>query len=375
MKILYLSMDFCKYGNNSRSAECYVAEEMAKEHEIIFVTKNNPLFKPLEKSSNLHIEVVEWEKEGLTNEEIKRINGYEYDVVYSTSITSVILTSQLAKMKNAKCVIQVLDCPIYRLQQIERYKEWVDKWKSWVQELPQVDRIVCNHNTTLEVMKELSSLFGVNYSEKLRIVPYGIATFESDKIPEQKKLNQIVFVSNLRFFKGLDIIIYALAQLENKPLLKVVGVADGTEQNMNSLYGPIPLRYVNLAFLAGVPTEFCGGLDDKEKYLIIKQSKLALLPLLTETIPSIFPLEAVYSGTPTIVSDTNINKEAYGSTVTYLNRFDTKLWATMIQEIMGNEEYDVTEQMKEFISNHRSCKSHAEGLLQVFKEALDGIAD
>lgn len=363
MKILYISMDTCIYGLNSLSAECYVAEEMAKEHEVILVTYSLPPFEQSEKPDNLTIEVM---KE-FTYESIEKLSGYDYDLVYCTSIPAISKALQLSRIKNAKCIVQILDCPTFRLQPIRGYEQWGREWESWVKLLPQVDKIVCNHPTTAEIMNELAGHYGVYYGDKLVVVPYGIATKEADKCPPQEKLNQVVFVSNLRFFKGLDIIIYALAQMKDKPMLKVIGVGDGTEQFISNRGGQIQTRYINLAFMAGVPTHFCGGVNDDEKYYIIKQSKLALLPLITDTIPSIFPLEAVYSGTPAIVSDTMILREACGDMVTYVNRFDTRAWSDKIKEMMDNPS-TVTKEMKDFILNQRSCFSHANGLIKVFEE-------
>jgi len=369
-------MDTVDYGVNSRSHEVYVAETLARlGHNVIGVFERMPNFQDGEKPENLTIEVMEVNKPSFTSEEIERVLKYDFDVVFSSSISGLPHALNLSKLRNKKCIVQVLDVPQWRLNEDPLYPQhWRQQWLSWAKKLEEVDEIVVNVPQTTELLLELNPKLK---EKKISLIYYGISSLEADKVPDQKKEDFIVWVSGIRFYKGLDLAIYAISLMKKKIPLVVIGVGDGTEASIDTNKGPIPIRYIDIAYQAGVDVRFLGGLDDDKKFEIIKKAKLAILPDYSFSIISMFPLEAVYCGTPCIVPDIPIAKARYENAVIKIeNLFDTREWANRIEDVLNNIEHytNVAFSKKDWILKNRSFMSHAQKLEEIFEELI-GIGD
>ncbi|MDO8623124.1 MAG: glycosyltransferase [archaeon] len=370
MTILYLGLDTVDYGCQSRSHECYVAETFANlGHDVIFVVERMPNYSEGEKPENLTIEVLPVNEKSFTDEENDRVLKYDFDVVFASSISGLPHALYFSKMRNKKCVVQVLDVPQWRLNQNPLYPtHWRSRWVEWAKQLEEVDEIVVNVPQTTELLLELNP----NLKNKnISLIFYGISCLEADKVKEQKKEDFVVWVSGIRFYKGLDIAIYAMSLLKKKIPLVVIGVGDGTEVEIKTNKGVIPIRYIDIANQTGVDVRFLGGLDDFEKFYLIKKAKLAILPDYSFSIISMFPLEAVYCGTPCIVPNIPIAKDRYEDSMIMVdNLFDTREWANRIEEVLLNIEHYTSQTFakRNWILENRSFRSHAEGLLKIFSQ-------
>src|SRR3990167_919581 len=178
--ILYIGMDTVDYGVNSSSHEVYVAETLARlGHNVIGVFERMQNFQDGEKPENLTIEVMEVNKPSFTSEEIERVLKYDFDVVFSSSISGLPHALNLSKLRNKKCIVQVLDVPQWRLNEDPLYPQHCrQQWLSWAKKLEEVDEIVVNVPQTTELLLELNPKLK---EKKISLIYYGISSLEADK--------------------------------------------------------------------------------------------------------------------------------------------------------------------------------------------------
>ena len=112
-----------------------------------------------------------WTDVGLTEKGIEEAReaaqalkkeGYDFDVVFSSSISGLPHALNLSKLRNKKCIVQVLDVPQWRLNEDPLYPQhWRQQWLSWAKKLEEVDEIVVNVPQTTELLLELKILADV----------------------------------------------------------------------------------------------------------------------------------------------------------------------------------------------------------------------
>lgn len=362
MKILILAMDSTDY--QSKSHEIMVAEELTKlGNEIVLVTERLPYGYDKEIPKGIKHLVLPINS-NLLQEELDVLINERYDIAFCTSFPGTKYVNQIAKKQGIKSVSQILDVPIFRL----RFKHWFDIWKKNVEELENTDVIVCNIPITKELLLSLSE--NKLSTKEMPIIYYGINTEQADSVPEQQKENYLVWVSGIRWYKNLEIIMFALACMENPPPLKVIGVGDGNEKEIS---GGIPFRLVQLAYQLGLKVDFLGGVTDIEKYKVIKKAKLGVMGDISESIATMFVLECIYAGTPCITADFPVCRDRYWKTPIYIKeKHDTGEWARCITQCL--KEIDFLTQdannKKEWIKQNRSFSSQAKELNELFERLI-----
>lgn len=359
MKILALCMDSTDY--NSKSHEIMVMEELARlGNEIFLVTERIPSGYDVIIPDNIKHNVMPINGQ-LSEEQMNLLLSERYDVAFCSSFPGVKYVTKIAKQQGIKSICQVLDVPIFRL----KWSHWNDLWKRNAKELEEADVIIGN----IEITKQLLIQLNENLKDKITTIYYGINTEQADSIPNPiKKEPYIVWVSGIRWYKNLDSILFSLACLKNPPKLKVIGVGDGTEQEVQN----IPFRIMQLAYHLGLDIEFVGGVDDVTKYGIIKNASLGVMNDISESIATMFVLECIYAGTPCISSDFPVCRDRYGDVAIYVeNKYDTGEWAEKIREVLDNidEHTRKAQQDREWIRENRSFVSQAKKLNEVFHNA------
>lgn len=137
------------------------------------------------------------------------------------------------------------------------------------------------------------------------VVPNGVARFIRDFTDVVDKQDYILFVGNVKEHKGLHVLIEAYRKAKAKGFpgkLVIVGdyrhfrTTDDVIQNSSK--GDIGIK-------------FTGRLNNKDLLRTIASARLLVLPSMYEGF-GIPPMEALYLGTDTIISDIPALKEIYG---------------------------------------------------------------
>ena len=119
--------------------------------------------------------------------------------------------------------------------------------------------------------------------------------------PSKYKFSYLIFVGNMKKYKGLDILLDAIKNTDKR--LVVIGASS----NMRT----VDRRIYNL--LAHNPNVILEGtVSNAELYSLIKGAEALIQPSRYEGF-GIPPLEALYIGTPVILSDIPVFKEVYKS--------------------------------------------------------------
>lgn len=366
MKIAYFCLDQTRH-KDSLNEEIVQSAFMAQQgHEVFLFIEGQVKFKEFKKPKNLEIidlpivKHVLGERQ-LTKEEIKiAVNIVsKCDIIFGSSISSILLILTIKKLTNKKTIIQILDIPMFRL----KYKTWFNQWMPWLQALANSDILLTNTKRTAQ---DLHNIFKGQLDSKTKTVYYGINDLVCDSVPEQKKKYDICVVGRLVFYKYFDILLYALAKLKQDfgMSLKTVIIGEGEKH----------FEWQETCFNAGLDVIFAGAVSDKEKFELIKKSKIAVYPDCCESISGLFPAEAMYCGLPTIIMDMPINHERFGDAPDYIPKFDVQRLAKSISQKL--EEYDkgvdakTIKKAKEFVKNTRLHKHTAIGILDVMEELL-----
>jgi len=175
----------------------------------------------------------------------------------------------------------------------------------------------------------------LNCKKKLTVVYNGVPLYneEEDSIIV-KKTNTILFVGNIKKHKGLATLIPAFIKFRNnlsipdeqKPQLLIVGSKENfrtADLKLQELFSSAEAN--NIIFTGFLP-------DEKLKHLIAS-AKILIQPSLYEGF-GIPPLQALYSGTKTIISDIPVFKEIYANLpVTFFKTEDVLDLAKKIESV------------------------------------------
>lgn len=140
------------------------------------------------------------------------------------------------------------------------------------------------------------------------VVYSAVASYLDEYTEEANIQKQILFVGNIKKHKGLAILIPAFRQLRKQfPDIKLVIV--GSAENFRSHDSAI-LDLQHTAETDGI--HFTGYINDTELRKLYTDSAVLVQPSFYEGF-GLPPLEAMYCGTPAIISDIPVFKEIYAS--------------------------------------------------------------
>ncbi|MDO8623112.1 MAG: glycosyltransferase family 4 protein [archaeon] len=362
MKLLFISLDLSDY--NCKTHQAIFTDEIAcKGHEITYISpnKHKPVHENVENINfNTHVDP--------SDELIKLLREQNFDVALTFSVKGI---NWLEKIYfntglKTKTVCQVLDVPLFRLKTqflTDYHFNFQKEWDKYFSLLQKCDIVITNTLITKKIL--IGKGIGV---KKIRNIYYGISIPNIPNIDIKDKKNQIVFVSRLRWYKGLDILMYSLAMLKDKPELHIIGFEEEEKPSFKLLNCDVPFRYLLMANQLNLKIAFYGSISDSEKFKIIKESKLAVFPDYSETISSLFPLEAVYCGTICLVGDFPINRERFKETVLYIDeQFNTEKWKKGIELCLENT---ARVKMDWWILKNRSHISYSRNLIKVLRDVL-----
>jgi glycosyltransferase involved in cell wall biosynthesis len=175
------------------------------------------------------------------------------------------------------------------------------------------------------------SLNVINASNAVNAPSY---LFSGNK-PEKKK--NILFIGNIKKYKGLDILLDAFLQCRNEGLDYELIIV-GSRNNFRSGDKKTSKRLDNLE---GQGVSFSGYINDDEKWKLLAQSALLVQPSLYEGF-GYPPLEAMLSGTNVLISDISVFKEVFsGFPVFFFNSGDSRGLHDKLLEILKNKKPQV----------------------------------
>jgi glycosyltransferase involved in cell wall biosynthesis len=163
------------------------------------------------------------------------------------------------------------------------------------------------------------------FEKKIRIFPNGILVPEARPSKVSVRSEQIVFVGRLERIKGVDNLIEAFRKCNTRVRLLIVGEGSIQEELEKQA--------------AGLNIVFAGRQDEKQINEILSQSRLLVLPSLSENFPNVI-LEAFCAGVPVIASSVGAIPELVKDDVTgyKVPPADVEALADRINKILGEEE-------------------------------------
>ncbi len=221
------------------------------------------------------------------------------NVIHANTYTPAIAGSFIHKFSGKPYIVTIHD--VY-------FAGRKDFWNSWSKQEsmsktnsilgPLIEKIVVKLPSTLiHTVSDASKSDIVNLGakpEKIRIVPNGInlGDFKSKSIKEKQ---QIIFVGRLVFYKNLEVVISALANIKKVyPKIKLLIVGDGPHRKaLEKLTADLNLKEDVI---------FKGRVSHAEKVILLHESLLAVQPSTVEGF-GISIIEAFACGKPVVVSD------------------------------------------------------------------------
>src|SRR3990167_2783924 len=183
MKIAFFSMDPTNYGNTSKSSELYIAEEMAREGNTVFLFTDQRQYEKL--YENIKVIVLPIQDKKFLDEYEEKLDEYKSDVVFATSISAYDIVRLFSKRWNAKSSIFFLDIPVWNLY----FQNKNDHIKNQLEKIKDFDIIFTNTSITKNIIIQLNKDIK---EEKFEIIYYPVPLEESDKIQEKEKKHQVV---------------------------------------------------------------------------------------------------------------------------------------------------------------------------------------
>ncbi len=214
----------------------------------------------------------------------------KYDIIDLNGHLPLIPGSLVGKIKNMPTVATIHDLYLNKWSGLYKFAGLFVGLPTEVlmTKMPYTKIITINSS----VKERLIKTFKIN-SERISLIPSGIDVNSIDKVKENKKGDNIIYVSRLVPQKNLNLLLHALTKV---PKIKLKIVGEGKE------YRKLVLLCKKLNIEKRV--EFLGKLDSHNDVIgQIKKSKMLILPSIRENF-GIVPLEAMACGTPVISTNT-----------------------------------------------------------------------
>jgi glycosyltransferase involved in cell wall biosynthesis len=181
-------------------------------------------------------------------------------------------------------------------------------WQPWMEEYPQVRRQAvwasdrCTFHIPVSHYVRNTIIQYTGESEKLRVIPVGVdcSVFAPPPDGHEPDLNQILYVGQINFTKGIDVLLQAMCQLiAQRPRVRLVLVG-GSFYRLKRLQEE---RLRSLAKELGLENhvEFVGEKSHQEVAELMRRSALLVLPSRAESFGAVL-VEAIACGTPVVAT-------------------------------------------------------------------------
>lgn len=293
-------------------------------HKVTIVTDNMPRFLDDLKFIEVEdrIEFVSDTKTMETNWLLKS-TANNIDVVIATP--RIYEGFHYAKKWNIPCYAFLLETPNY----VSKFRGGQDSTEAYWAEykrhiLEMADFVLCNPGPTYEGVKEWLK----DFKGKVFEMPPPINVEAANKVDSIKE-NEVCFVGRHLDFKCPDDVVYAVGKIkeEARPSINFIG----------SHNDRVRKRISDKARPLGVEVKFYAGVDDYEKFLLIKRSKVMIIPTKFEGF-GMPPAEAIYCNVPVICYELPVTRHVYGDAVQYVKSADVNGLAKKLKDLLENPE-------------------------------------
>ena len=178
---------------------------------------------------------------------------------------------------------------------------WIIQRNYWIKKLPAlllyqkkaVQQADYLHATAESEKKNLLKL---GYNQRIAIIPNGIEVSKIRMKDSWKRNKEVLFLSRIHVKKGIDLLIEAIAQLEDElDEYRFIIAGEGDENYIRTL------KEQAQSLSISDKIQFIGGVYGKEKWKRFQQADLFVLPSYSENF-GIVVAEALASGTPVLTT-------------------------------------------------------------------------
>ncbi|HIW36175.1 MAG TPA: glycosyltransferase family 4 protein [Candidatus Treponema faecavium] len=206
--------------------------------------------------------------------------------------------------------------------------------------------------------------FYLGCKKPIHVVYDAVSAYLRKQIEPPPVQRTILFVGNIKRHKGLAVLIPAFKKLrQNYPDIELLVV--GSAENFRSKDEQIN-TYLQTGNTEGI--RFTGYISDTELQTVYASSALLVQPSLYEGF-GLPPLEAMYCGTPALISDIPVFKEIYdGYPVTYFTAGDSSDLYSKLHNFFSHTfpaRIHLTEEQKNIYSFEKTAKN----ILSIFTAA------
>ena len=252
----------------------------------------------------------------------------EYDLIIGVPNMGGIKGFHYAKKWKLPIYMMIFETPNY----VSEYRGGLDSgegyWTEYKRCLGECEKIICLAPTPMEKAIEWLSEFKVPRHRFTYLYP-AINSYASDSVADCKENNEITFIGRHTGFKNPIHIIQAVSRMAcDKPSINFIGSHSEDTR----------IKMLNCARKYSVEIRFFAGINDVEKYRIIKRSKVICIPTIFEGF-GMPPAEAMYCGKPVVVYELPVLRGVYGDNIEYAAISDIGNLATKIEKLLGNESY------------------------------------
>jgi hypothetical protein len=189
--------------------------------------------------------------------------------------------------------------------------------------LTTADFVLCNPSPTLDYAKQWLDKDG--YKGKIYPMPPAINVRAAEAVLDQDKVNEITFIGRHLDFKCPGDVVKSASVCDKDLVVNFIGSHNDVKRKT--------LRQLGKSL--GVEVKFYSGINDYEKFTIIKRSKAVVIPTKFEGF-GMPPAEAIFCKTPVVVYDLEITKAIYGKSVKYAPSGNWKEMGKIINNIIEN---------------------------------------
>jgi hypothetical protein len=199
-------------------------------------------------------------------------------------------------------------------------EEYWAEYKKCILEMS--DFVLCNPGPTFDAAKKWLPEFKGEFYE----CPPPINISAANKVSSEEK-NEVVFIGRHLDFKCPDDVVFAVSKIHEsqRPIINFIGSHNDNVRN----------RILNKANPLGVICQFYAGVNDYEKFYILKRSKVMIIPSKFEGF-GMPPAEAIFCGKPVICYELPVTRHVYGDAVIYVKSGDVKGLGKKLRELLDS---------------------------------------
>lgn len=303
-------------------------------HKVTFVTNRKPIFF-VDFKDVLGFKDIQWiidvdchyQERGydlvVTVPKKGGMVGYKYSMSNATPLYALIFETPNFSIKYRKGA--------------DAYESY---WTGYKEHLLHAKKIITISEESKKYIEEWIKCF----PDKVDVIHPCVNNIVADTVPEVEKTNSIVCISRFIEFKKVEDVIKAASKVSKD--IEVIYIT--SEQDIYGVYQRVKLLATQNKMSIKVFTK----VSDKQKYELLKQSKLLVHPSSFEGF-GLPPAEALYAGIPVIVYDLPVYKSFYGDTINYVPLGNIDALSHKIEQLSHKVEHPIKREFRNKLKYER----------------------